>query len=64
MEDTELKLYLPKLIDQAVFIQMSDLQVNLYNTYLDSAKSLPIVYTQSGTINRKNFLADVQVLQV
>ncbi|ERL88266.1 hypothetical protein D910_05653, partial [Dendroctonus ponderosae] len=64
VEDTELKRYLPKLIDQAVFIQMSDLQVNLYNTYLDSTDLRPIVYTKSGTISRKNFLADMQVLQV
>ncbi|XP_048518191.1 transcriptional regulator ATRX isoform X4 [Dendroctonus ponderosae] len=63
VEDTELKRYLPKLIDQAVFIQMSDLQVNLYNTYLDSTDLRPIVYTKSGTISRKNFLADMQVLQ-
>lgn len=64
VEDTELKQYLPKLIDQAVFVKLSDLQVELYNTYLDSTNSRPVIYTKSGTINRKNFLADVQILRV
>ncbi|XP_066138555.1 transcriptional regulator ATRX-like isoform X2 [Euwallacea fornicatus] len=63
VEDTELKRYLPKLVDQAVFIKLSDLQVQLYNTYLDSTNSQLPVYTKKGQICRSSFLADVQMLQ-
>ncbi|XP_066249916.1 transcriptional regulator ATRX-like isoform X2 [Euwallacea similis] len=63
VEDTELKRYLPKLVDQAVFVKLSDLQVQLYNTYLDSTNSHLLVYTKKGQICRSSFLADVQMLQ-
>ncbi|KAL1501678.1 hypothetical protein ABEB36_006965 [Hypothenemus hampei] len=63
VEDTELKQYLPKLVDQAVFVNLSNLQVILYNAYLDILNSRPIVYTKTGNISHKNFLADIQILQ-
>ncbi|XP_050296644.1 transcriptional regulator ATRX-like isoform X2 [Anthonomus grandis grandis] len=62
VEDTELKQYLPKLIDQAVFIKLSDLQVKLYNTYLDFVSTKPVTLTKAGNVSHKTFLADVQIL--
>ncbi|XP_030750632.1 transcriptional regulator ATRX-like isoform X3 [Sitophilus oryzae] len=62
LEDTELKQYLPKLVDQALIVGLSVSQVGLYNTYLDTAIAMQQVRTSSGKLNRKNFLADVAIL--
>ncbi|XP_060536010.1 transcriptional regulator ATRX-like isoform X3 [Cylas formicarius] len=62
VEDTELKRYLPKLVDYGIFIHISDLQVQFYNAYLDNAQAR-LEFTKTGNINQKNFLADVQMVK-
>ncbi|XP_076267003.1 uncharacterized protein LOC143200458 isoform X1 [Rhynchophorus ferrugineus] len=61
-EDSELKQYLPKLVDQALFISLSEVQVRLYNAYLDQEESKRVERTADGNIKRSNFLADVGIL--
>lgn len=39
MEDIELQQYLPKMTDYAVFIQLNQIQVKLYNDFSDIVKS-------------------------
>ncbi|CAG9768579.1 unnamed protein product [Ceutorhynchus assimilis] len=63
VEDSELKQYLPNFTDQALFVKLSDLQVNLYNAYLDMVNSRPVVFTRAGEISRANFLGDIQILR-
>lgn len=53
VEETELEQYLPKMIDHAVFIQLNQTQVELYNTFSS--------IVQGSNVNQKNrrhFLSD------
>ncbi|KAJ8925650.1 hypothetical protein NQ315_009495 [Exocentrus adspersus] len=57
VEDTELKAYLPKIVDHAVFIQLHQVQVNLYNKFSE------LVMKNSRNTNKGGFLSDFSVFQ-
>ncbi|XP_057660710.1 transcriptional regulator ATRX-like [Diorhabda carinulata] len=57
VEDTELEMYLPKMLDHAVFIQLHQVQVNLYNHYSNLVRH----NVDKTTGNR--FLADFHMFQ-
>ncbi|KAJ8955909.1 hypothetical protein NQ318_005457 [Aromia moschata] len=57
VEDTELKAYLPQIVDYAVFVQLHQVQVELYNRFSE------IVKKNSVGTNRKGFLSDFCVFQ-
>lgn len=58
VEDTELQQYLPKMIDHAVFIQLNQVQVELYNSFSNLVQNMDIKKK-----NRSNFLTDFAVFQ-
>lgn len=58
MEDTELEQYLPKMIDHAIFIQLSQVQVELYNKYSSLLQTNDFCQK-----NQRNFLSDFVVFQ-
>ncbi|KAG5899552.1 Protein CHROMATIN REMODELING 20, partial [Gonioctena quinquepunctata] len=57
IEDTELEIYLPKMMDHAVFIRLNQLQVNLYNHFSDIAKE------NMDKKQHKGFLSDFLIFQ-
>ncbi|XP_018577757.1 transcriptional regulator ATRX [Anoplophora glabripennis] len=57
VEDTELKIYLPKIVDHAVFIQLHQVQVDLYNKFSE------LVAKNSTNTNKRGFLSDFSIFQ-
>ncbi|CAG9860347.1 unnamed protein product [Phyllotreta striolata] len=53
VEDTELEIYLPRMVDYAVYVQLKQPQVDLYNSYLDGTGYM-----------KKEFLKDFITLQL
>ncbi|XP_050504552.1 transcriptional regulator ATRX-like isoform X3 [Diabrotica virgifera virgifera] len=56
VEDTELEIYLPKMLDYAVFIQLHQLQCDLYNDYCNR-------HPPDEKKSASTFLSDVHMLQ-
>lgn len=58
MEDTELEQYLPKMVDYAVFIQLNQVQVELYSTFSNLVQNTDIKQK-----NQRNFLSDFAIFK-
>ncbi|XP_074034541.1 uncharacterized protein isoform X3 [Leptinotarsa decemlineata] len=58
IEDTELQIYLPKMQDHALFIQLNQVQVDLYNQYSE------IIKLNIGKKQHKGFFSDFSVFQL
>ncbi|CAH1116490.1 unnamed protein product [Phaedon cochleariae] len=57
IEDSELELYLPKMVDHAVFVQLTQTQIDFYNHFSELVKRKP------ENKNTKGFLSDFQIFQ-
>ncbi|KAJ8933446.1 hypothetical protein NQ314_014003, partial [Rhamnusium bicolor] len=56
IEDKELKIYLPRMVDHAVFIQLHQVQVELYQKFSE-------IIRNSANTNNKGFLSDFYIFQ-